>query len=72
MDAGIDGTGSWCSNSKSLLFFRMRVTDNVSCTAFVERGKKAPMWMRLANKGLSVLNTKVTKKHKGKVEVNDE
>ena len=63
--ADLGGSGKWCSNSKSPLF-QTRVADDASCDFFVKCGKKAPLWMRLANKGLEKLNRQDAKNAKKK------
>lgn len=54
-DELIAGHGTWCSNSKSPLFLRRVVSENV-CDGFQARGKKAGLGMRLKVKGMSFVN----------------
>lgn len=44
----------WCSNSKSPYNFKNVVPDN-SCAQFSQRGKKAPLLIRLANKLMEIV-----------------
>jgi len=60
---GVPQDENWCSNSKSE-HVRLAVKAGFSCDAFVKRGLKAPLWMRVANNGLSALNAKSAKKAK--------
>ena len=41
-----------CTNMKSKMFNASTVW-NETCPEFVKRGQKAPLWMRLASKGLT-------------------
>jgi len=49
MDTDIPGTGKWCSNSKSAQF-RTRTADDDTCDKFEDKGKKAPAFIRIANR----------------------
>ena len=43
--------GEWCSNSKSSQSLKYVYSPKANtCNQFVEKGKKAPLWMRLLNK----------------------
>ena len=55
MDFDILGKGDWCSNSASPKF-RSRVTKNDGCAVFSERGKRAPIMLRLKVSGLMLIN----------------
>jgi len=54
-DTDIPGIGNWCSNSKSPKW-RTRVKGNDGCLGFTQRGKKAPLALRLGVKGMRVVN----------------
>lgn len=53
-DSDIAGAGNWCSNSRSPKN-RMRSFARDSCKEFSERGKKAPLWIRVVNSLLEKL-----------------
>jgi len=55
MDFGIPGIGNWCSNSQ-WIFFRQRTGEDDTCPVFVQKGKKAPWWMRVVSKVLAKIN----------------
>jgi len=55
MDTGIPGIGEWCSNSKSPKF-STRVLALETCDEYYQRGKKAPLALRVVNKLLSRMN----------------
>ncbi len=55
LDTDIEGAGNWCSNSQSPLH-RTRPKANMQCSAFSQKGKKAPWWLRLANYALRKFN----------------
>lgn len=55
LDFNIPGSGTWCSNSQSPLY-RTRIAEAETCQEFVLRGKKAPLAMRVAIKGMDVVN----------------
>ena len=50
----------WCSNTKSPHFhflktYCIQLGEKSTCSAFTQRGKKAPLWMRATNKVLGWL-----------------
>ena len=55
LDFDIPGVGNWCSNSQSPRW-RTRVGGNDTCLRFYQRGKKAPLGLRLKVVGLGWLN----------------
>lgn len=61
LDQDIPGEGNWCSNSQSPRF-RTRVKDGDGCEKFTQRGKKAPIGLRLKVKSLEFVNKKLRKK----------
>lgn len=40
---------NWCSNNKSP-YFLMSIADDSTCGRFAQKGRKAPLWMRILNK----------------------
>jgi len=44
-----DRSDNWCSNNSSDRF-TLVIGNDLTCDGYVQKGKKAPLWMRILNK----------------------